>query len=122
MEQSHLLLFSNRGVKNANNIFGIVTIKTNLKNNPLFAVLVSLSKQKVYEKRLTDMKIDAITYNTNGELMLGGTFKFKPSEKKLECTEAKSRYFDLPNIVEVFDKEGMAIEISNMEIYQLNFQ
>lgn len=44
VEQSHLLLFSNRGVKNASNIFGIVTIKTNLKNNPLFAVLISLSK------------------------------------------------------------------------------
>lgn len=48
VEQSYLFLFSNRGLSNVSNLFGIFTIKTNLKNNPLFAVLLSLSKKKVY--------------------------------------------------------------------------
>ncbi len=68
------------------------------------------------------MTIDAISYNSSDELNFGGTFKYKPSEKKLESTQSKSRYFDLPSLMDVFDKEGKSIDINNMEIYQLNFQ
>lgn len=59
-------------------------------------LLLSLTKKNAYPRKSNfDQRFDAARYEYSGELVIAGTFKLKPGEKKLECLTTKDKYFDV---------------------------
>lgn len=53
---------------------------------------------------------------------MAGTLKIKPNEKKLESLATKDKYFQVKKNSEIFDLEVPSVELSDMEIHQIELQ
>ena len=111
-DEHYVFIFTNKGKNMENNIFAVTVIKSQKKQFPSWAFLVSISMKKVFNKKENiSSTVEAFKYDTySSEIVLGASLRLKSGESKLKC-DKESRYFEVPNMLEVVSRPSLEIDL-----------